>query len=138
MRPGHGRVSDFDFGRINSDLREILLATCAPLALHIFQFQYTGEIRKSGGLRGLGSKTKQVPLSGAVLEEVRDLRIQIPHLHQIWREIDTQNRLARLLALLEGCIAFIVSSAQLSEGDILLEQYILNTLLMEPKKWEEV
>jgi hypothetical protein len=58
---------------------------------------------------------------------------------QIWREIDTQNRLTRLLALLEGCIAFIVSgSGHLLEGDVLLEQYILGTLLMDPKKWEEV
>lgn len=64
----------------------------------------------------------------------------LPHRPQIWREIDTQNRLTRLLALLEGCIAFIVASGatQLADGEVLLEEYILGTLLMDPKKWEEV
>jgi hypothetical protein len=73
LQPGLGRVSEYDFRRINSDLRETLLATCAPLALHIFQYQYAGEIRKSGGLRGLGTKSKQIPLSVAILDEVRTL-----------------------------------------------------------------
>mmetsp|Transcript_5312 Transcript_5312/g.5426 ORF Transcript_5312/g.5426 Transcript_5312/m.5426 type:complete len:591 (-) Transcript_5312:37-1809(-) len=126
-----GRIEGFQFHKINHDLREVLLATCSPLALHIFQFQYSGEIRKSGGLRGLGSKTKQIPLSVSILNE-------------IWKELDTQHRLTRLLSLLEGCIAFIVSSGgtgtnfQLNEGDTLLEDYVLGTLLMNPNKWEEI
>lgn len=70
MEQTTGRIEGFLFHQINHDLRETLLATCSPLALHIFQFQYSGEIRKSGGLRGLGSKTKQIPLSVSILNEV--------------------------------------------------------------------
>jgi hypothetical protein len=70
LNQGKGRISDFDYQRINEDLREQLLATCAPLALHVFQFQYAGEIRKSGGLRGLATRMKQTPLSVATLDEV--------------------------------------------------------------------
>jgi hypothetical protein len=45
--------------------------------------------------------------------------------------------------LLEGCIGFIVasgtgSSTQQYEGEVLLEDYILETLLINPQKWEEV
>jgi len=128
LNQGKGRISDFDYQRINEDLREQLLATCAPLALHVFQFQYAGEIRKSGGLRGLATRMKQTPLSVATLDE-------------IWKELDTQNRLTRLLALLEGCITFLVASggsAQQYEGDVLLEDYILDTLLINPQKWDEI
>ena len=57
--------------RINTELREMLLVQCSPLALHVLQFQFAGEIRKSGGLRGLAAKTKQQPLPSAVILQVR-------------------------------------------------------------------
>lgn len=87
MSAGYGRVSEFDFYRINADLRETLLATSSPLALHIFQFQYAGEIRKSGGLRGLGAKSKQIPLSVAIRDEVASFYARLSH-HSIDMERD--------------------------------------------------
>jgi hypothetical protein len=65
-----GNIQGFDMARINSELRELLLAQCAPLALHVLQFQFAGEIRKSGGLRGLAAKTHQEALPSAVINQV--------------------------------------------------------------------
>lgn len=53
-------------------------------------------------------------------------------------------RLVRLLTVLEEVIAFVVlaggSTAQALDdtSNILLENYVLDTLLMNPKKWQEV
>jgi hypothetical protein len=55
-------------------------------------------------------------------------------------------RLVRLLAVLEECISFIVLAGGAGAGslddesqhNILLERYVLDTLLLSPKKWEEV
>ncbi|CAE7238243.1 RNF213 [Symbiodinium microadriaticum] len=128
--PGLGNIQGFDMGRIEFELRETLLAQCSPLALHVLQFQFAGEIRKSGGLRGLAAKTRQEPLPSTII-------------NQIWDEVDTQARLIRLLAVLEECITFVVLAGgatvqTVDDGDILLENYVLDTLLMNPRKWEEI
>eukprot|EP00602_Paraphysomonas_sp_CaronLab_P009208 CAMPEP_0185034388 /NCGR_PEP_ID=MMETSP1103-20130426/24249_1 /TAXON_ID=36769 /ORGANISM="Paraphysomonas bandaiensis, Strain Caron Lab Isolate" /LENGTH=1107 /DNA_ID=CAMNT_0027571029 /DNA_START=1161 /DNA_END=4484 /DNA_ORIENTATION=+ len=128
LGPGGGHLKGFNFQRIDSELKEALLTSSSPLALHIHQFQFAGEVRKSGGLRGLAAKVKQVPLPAALAD-------------QIWAELDTQTRLARLQVVLEECMTFIVqtggSTQSLDEG-MLLESYILEVLLMRPGKWEEI
>jgi hypothetical protein len=48
----------------------LLLANSSPLALQCAQFSYAGEIRKSGGLRRLGTKVPQKPLTDALIEQV--------------------------------------------------------------------
>lgn len=79
---------------------------------------------------------------------------------QILTEIDTQKRLTTLIRILEDCISFInqmpaasVKSTSSGSGaggstepgastdagaGMLLELYVLNTLLLQPSKWDEV
>jgi hypothetical protein len=111
-----------------------------------------GEIRRSGGLRLLSSRLPQSRLSDALLD-------------QIWAEVDTQHRLQRLMTQLEECISFLLStsiqsrsddeppdafldhasgaaeesdSAANGEGNVFLEDFVLNTLLVDPKRWKDV
>jgi hypothetical protein len=66
---------------------------------------------------------------------------------QILAEIDTQMRLTNLVRVLEDCISFVnqmPAAAVASSGGAVgansmpLEEYILNTLLLKPAKWDEV
>jgi hypothetical protein len=82
--PSMGNIQGFDMDRINAELREALLAQCSPLALHVLQFQFAGEIRKSGGLRGLAAKTKQEPLPSAVISQVRLTLVLTVHIRDLW------------------------------------------------------
>ena len=53
-----------------AQLRKTLLGSAGPLALHTRQFQYAGELRKTGGLRFLGSRITQSALPTALLDQV--------------------------------------------------------------------
>jgi hypothetical protein len=67
-------LQGFDFDRVERYLISHLMPSCSPLVLQIVQFQFAGEIRKSGGLRSLQSKIRQYPLSAAVLDQVGSRR----------------------------------------------------------------
>lgn len=152
-----GRLSGFDFARIEAELKKSLLGSAGPIAVHTRQFQYAGELKRTGGLRFLGSRLRQAALSSSMLD-------------QVWAEIDTKNRLVRLMTQLEECISFLLStgSSQRSaaahqqlqspaavesagavggeqehteeedEGEVLVEHYVLQTLLVDPQRWAEV
>lgn len=68
-----GRIEGFDFSRVEKNLTEVLLATCSPLSLQCAQFAYAGEVRKSGGLRKLGTKIPQINLTEEVIDQVQYL-----------------------------------------------------------------
>jgi hypothetical protein len=60
-------------------------------------------------------------------------------------EIDTQMRLTNLVRVLEDCISFINQMPAAAAGaggtggaGMSLEDYVLNTLLLKPSKWDEV
>lgn len=51
-------------------------------------------------------------------------------------------RLTNMIRVLEDCIAFInqmpVTMSTTGANSMLLEDYVLNTLLLKPVKWDEV
>jgi hypothetical protein len=51
-------------------------------------------------------------------------------------------RLTNMIRVLEDCIAFInqmsVTMSTTGANSMLLEDYVLNTLLLKPDKWDEV
>lgn len=60
-------------------------------------------------------------------------------------EIDTQIRLTKLLRVLEDCISFVsqmpsasTSPAGSVDNNVLLEDYVVNTLLLDTSKWEDI
>jgi hypothetical protein len=65
-----GRIEGFDFSSVEADLMVLLLANSSPLALQCNHFCYSGEVRKSGGLRRLGAKIHQTSLADALIEQV--------------------------------------------------------------------
>lgn len=115
----------FNFKAIESDLRDALLPSAQPFAVAAIEFSFRGESAVSGAASRLGQLITQVDLSAAVLD-------------QIWTEIDTEDRLTRVLTQLEDCVAFIASSAgtgvQLS-GDTKLSSFVLDVLMVNERKW---
>jgi len=60
---------------------------------------------------------------------------------QIWGQIDTQQRLLLILNQIDDCIAFITTaggSNWQSDGDTMLAAFILDVVLVDPRKWEEM
>ena len=61
-------------------------------------------------------------------------------LEMIWKEIDTQDRLDRVMMIIENCVVSIVSVGgktvqQTETSSIMLEDYVLNTLLISREEW---
>ena len=97
MQPCRGELSGFDFKSIESDLRDVLLPSAQLIAIAAIEFSFRGDTSVSGAASRLGQLIPQVELPVAVLD-------------QIWTEVDTEDRLTRVLAQLEDCVAFISSS----------------------------
>ena len=90
------------------------------------QFQYAGELRRSGRLANLQLRVAQDGLAPSVIASARE-------------EIDTQYRRMRLIAQLEDCISFILSVGGNAvagiDGHTPIREYALSVLRISPKDW---
>jgi hypothetical protein len=96
MDYGRGGLKGYDLLRVEQSLAQTLLATAKPMVLQIIHYQYSGELRRTDRLQKLRDRVAQEELPRSILDT-------------IWVEIDTQNRLRRLLNQIEVCIGFLVS-----------------------------
>lgn len=128
MEPCRGELVGFDFKSIEADLRDALLPSAQPLAIAVIEFSFQGETTVSGAASRLSQLIPQIDLPAPVLD-------------QIWEEVDTEDRLSRVLMQLDDCVAFIASSSgtgvQLS-GDTKLSSFALEVLMVDEQKWLSV
>mmetsp|Transcript_31144 Transcript_31144/g.48161 ORF Transcript_31144/g.48161 Transcript_31144/m.48161 type:complete len:927 (+) Transcript_31144:47-2827(+) len=126
---GKGMYLDYDFEKIEAALANSLVGGKMPVKLQIRHFQYYGDVKNAGHLSELHIRVPQKPLTPSVLEA-------------IWQEVDTRDRLMKLMRQIEMCISFIGSVGSSSQteinGQTFLHQYVLNTLLIERAIWEEI
>lgn len=131
---GEGFSLTYDFEKIQQALFNVILSNKFAFKLQIRHFQYRGDIKNTGQLVNLHRCVKQEVLPPSILEN-------------IWVEIDTKDHFTRLMGQLEMCITFIVSvsggGTDLSRKSSLdpytpLQNYILNTLLIDPAIWSEI
>ena len=131
---GEGFSLTYDLEKIQQSLFNIILSNKFAFKLQIRHFQYRGDIKNTGQLVNLHRCVKQEGLPPSILEN-------------IWVEIDTKDHFTRLMGQLEMCITFIVSvsggGTDLSRKSSLdpytpLQNYILNTLLIDPAIWSEI
>jgi len=129
LQYGEGGMLDYDLQMIQSAIANGLLAGKRPVNLCIRHYQYRGDIKRMGHLENLSSKIAQEPLSQTVLDT-------------ICAEVDTQERLVRLMQQLEVAIGFIVSVGSSStrnlNGNTTLTSYVTNTLYFPAGEWEEI
>lgn len=126
---GEGVSLTYDFQRIEEALANEILAGKSPINLNIRHFQYTGDLKKTGRLSSLRVKIAQESLGSSLQES-------------IWNEIDTQERLSKLMGQLEICINFLVgvggSSVKDINGRTSLQDYALNVLHIPKETWDSV
>ncbi|CAK9251647.1 unnamed protein product [Sphagnum jensenii] len=123
----YGDLQGFDLPSIESDLRDSLLPSAQPFAVAVIEFSYKGELSVTGALSMLGQKIKQEDLVPSLLD-------------QIWREVDTEDRLTMLTSQLEDCVAFISTAGSKSQisGDTKLTSFLIEILMIDPAKWAEI
>ena len=121
----------YDYERIEEHLRVGVLGGKQSVRLHIRHFQFQGDVRSSGQVGGLKNRVKQQKLSESIMQ-------------LICSEIDTKNRIVRLLSFLEIIVGFLTSVGgqnvvgQMGIGQVLLREYAIETLHIEAKEWDEV
>lgn len=124
-----GSLEGFDFSRIEQSISRTLLATTELINVHVCQFQYAGELQSTGVLRMLPERVQQVPLSASLLNRIQ-------------QEVDTRVRLVKLLTQIEECVSFVVSTGNSGvidvDGNVLLENYICDVLLVPDAVWGEI
>jgi len=124
-----GEIMGYNFGGIESALTRKVFRTATRIILQVSNFQYAGEFRSAGHLRGLQARIPQEALPSTTCETILS-------------ELDTQERLVALRNQLEECMHFLVSvggrTVQGISGDTNLEDYILKTLLVERSTWESI
>jgi len=126
---GEGGMLDYDLQTIQSSIANGLLAGKRAVNLCIRHYQYRGDIKRMGHLENLPGKIEQEALPQSVLD-------------LICAEVDTQDRLARLMQQLEVCIGFIVSvgvsSVRNLNGRTSLSSYVTGALYVPVPEWEEI
>ena len=126
---GEGNLTGFDFAHIERDLMDTLVPHLCPFEVTVREYQFQGEMGTNNSMLRLGSRIKQKPLPNTVLD-------------QIWIEVDIDHRRALLTSQLEDCVTFLASSSSAGgaelDGETKLESYLLNTLLLDEKKWAEM
>jgi len=126
---GQGLYLDYDFDKIEATLANSLIGGKMPVKLQIRHFQFRGDVKNAGHLSELHLRVPQKPLTPSILES-------------IWQDIDTRDKLMKLMRQVEMCISFIGSIGSSSQSDIngqtFLHQYVLKTLLIEPEVWEQI
>ena len=131
----------------------------SQVVVHVTQYPYKGQLKKPGRLAALGTKVPQakntVPV--VVIEEPMVSRFSALlsqySLLLCWtvqeslpasisarlsQELNTQHQVTLLLAVLEDCVAFLVSigTSEAVHGETLLSEYALETLLLEEETWK--
>ena len=126
---GEGGMLDYDLKMIQSSIENSFLSGKRAINLCIRHYQYKGDIKRMGYLEILPSKIKQESLPQHILDS-------------ICCEIDTHDRLTRLMQQLEVCIGFIASVGSSStnhlNGNALLSSYVINTLYFSSSEWEDI
>ena len=126
---GEGNLAGFDFASVERDLMDSLVPHLCPFEVTIREFQFKGEIGVSNSMSNLNKRIKQQPLSDTLLD-------------QIWSEVDIDHRRALLTSQLEDCVTFLSNSSSgggsALDGETKLESYLLNTLLLDQQKWDEM
>ena len=121
----------YDFGAVERALgSSALLAGKTPVAVHVRNFPYVGELGATGVLTALEAKIPQEELPAAILQSAFD-------------EIDTEYQLSRLTGHLESAARFLAAAPKAGHrGGPGLEQsklaeYMLHTLQVDPAGWAE-
>ena len=126
---GEGNLAGFDFASVEQNLMDSLVPHLCPFEVTIREFQFKGEIGVTNSMSNLNKRIKQQPLTEATLDE-------------IWREVDFEYRRALLTSQLEDCVTFLSNSSSgggaALDGETKLEAYLLNTLLLDQQKWDEM
>ena len=121
----------YDYNRIEEYLRIGVLGGKQSVRLHIRHFQFQGDVRSSGQVGGLKNRVKQQKLSESIMQV-------------ICGEIDTKNRIVRLLSFLEIIVGFLTSVGgqkvvgQMGIGQVLLRNYAIETIHIDAQEWDEV
>jgi len=120
----------YNLNMIESALANGLLSGKRQINLCISHYQYSGDVKRMGQLALLGDKLPQ------------DKQLPSSFKEALLAEIDTQNQTMRLLQILEVCIQFIVSIGSASvknfDGRTNLSSYVINTLHIDQKEWEDI
>ena len=121
----------YDYKQIEEHLRTGVLGGKQSVRLHIRHFQYQGDVRSSGQVGGLKNRVKQQKLSESIMQV-------------ICSEIDTKNRIVRLLSFLEVIVGFLTSVGgqkvlgQMGIGNVLLREYAIESIHIDAGEWDEV
>ena len=123
------RTLEFKFREIENQLRFGVLGGKQSLRLYVKTYQYRGEIQGSEGVKALKSRIPQVEVKEAILQ-------------LICGEIDTKNRIIRLMSFLEMIIRFITTVGGsgvkgMDVGKTFLRDFALDTLQLDSKDWDE-
>jgi len=93
---GTGGSIEYVYARIEATIANRLFSGKSHVLIHIPQYPYTGQLKKPGRFSSLSSRIPQEGLPASISERISE-------------EINTQHRLTRLLAIIEDCVAFLVS-----------------------------
>ena len=116
----------YNYHDIEQSLLNTVFASKKPFKLQIRHFQYAGDLKIAGHLSGLNLRIPQVNMPDSVLEN-------------ILLELDTHDRLRKILSHLEICISFIISiGVGELNGNISLTEFSQKTLLILPSVWQEI
>lgn len=126
---GEGDLTGFDYTSIERDLMDTLVPHLCPFEVTVREYQFKGEMGTNNSMFRLSNRIKQKQLPSTTLD-------------QIWVEVDIDHRRSILTSQLEDCVTFLANSSAASgaelDGETKLEAYLLNTLLLDEKKWAEM
>ena len=119
----------YELKDIEDSLRFGVLGGKQSTRLHVKYYQFRGDVRTSDQLGALRLRIPQVAVSNQTMQ-------------MIFNEVDTHNRITRLLGNLEVIVNFVtrIGGQQVKElgiGKTLVKEYALNTLQMDRSEWEE-
>eukprot|EP01012_Entosiphon_sulcatum_P048333 TRINITY_DN6681_c0_g4_i1.p1 TRINITY_DN6681_c0_g4~~TRINITY_DN6681_c0_g4_i1.p1 ORF type:complete len:5149 (+),score=717.09 TRINITY_DN6681_c0_g4_i1:781-15447(+) len=126
---GEGWDLSFDLHSLEAHLTRIIFAGKNPLNLQIRHFQYAGDLQRTGRLATLRARIPQSDLPDSLKMVLSS-------------EVDTAHRCSRLATVVQDCISFVtdVGGGSVTElnGDVLLREYALATLLVPTEIWAEI
>eukprot|EP00009_Paramoeba_aestuarina_P016333 CAMPEP_0201543780 /NCGR_PEP_ID=MMETSP0161_2-20130828/72793_1 /ASSEMBLY_ACC=CAM_ASM_000251 /TAXON_ID=180227 /ORGANISM="Neoparamoeba aestuarina, Strain SoJaBio B1-5/56/2" /LENGTH=1750 /DNA_ID=CAMNT_0047951613 /DNA_START=65 /DNA_END=5317 /DNA_ORIENTATION=- len=119
----------YELKEIEDSLRFGVLGGKQSTRLHVKYYQFRGDVRTSDQLGALRLRIPQVAVSNQTMQ-------------MIFNEVDTHNRITRLLGNLEVIVNFVtrIGGQQVKElgiGKTPVKDYALETLQMDKDEWEE-
>ena len=119
----------YELKEIEDSLRFGVLGGKQSTRLHVKYYQFRGDVRTSDQLGALGLRIPQVAVSNQTMQ-------------MIFNEVDTHNRITRLLGNLEVIVNFVTRIGgqhvkELGIGKTSVREYALETLQMDKDEWEE-